>query len=79
MSQGPTILRHRLIVLAFVFVAFSIRMVSAEEARTWNSASGKFSVEAELLQVRGDVLKLKRSDGKTFDVKLSSLSQADRD
>jgi thiol-disulfide isomerase/thioredoxin len=48
------------------------------EVRTWTDASGKFSVDAELVGVDGGQVTLRSSDGKTLAVPLSRLSAADR-
>jgi S1-C subfamily serine protease len=49
------------------------------ELRTWTAASGGFTVEAELVELRGDdIARLKTKDGRTIDVPLSQLSPADQ-
>lgn len=47
--------------------------------RTWRDAAGKFSVEATLVELEAEAVRLIRSDGVTIDVPLERLSQADRD
>lgn len=51
---------------------------SASELRTWQSANGKFTIRAELIEVSGNSVSLKREDGKIVDVPLSKLSKADQ-
>lgn len=48
-------------------------------ARKWTSTSGKFSVEAELLEVKDGSVRLKKRDGKIVTVPLAKLSKADRE
>ena len=47
--------------------------------RTWTDASGKFTIEAELVRAVDGVVTLKKADGSTIDVPVDRLSQADRD
>jgi len=51
----------------------------AEQARTWTSADGKFTVEAELVEVDDLVVRLRRSDGQVISVPLANISDSDRD
>jgi formylglycine-generating enzyme required for sulfatase activity len=46
--------------------------------RTWTDATGKFSVTAELVEVRGDEVVLRRQNGKQITVPLAKLSAEDR-
>ena len=51
-----------------------------EKLRTWSSADGKFSVEAEFLSQLGNNVKLrKKADGVEITVPLDKLSAPDRD
>jgi len=47
--------------------------------RVWTDASGSFTVEAHMLSFSSDMVKLKTRSGKTIDVPINRLSQADRD
>lgn len=47
--------------------------------RTWTTADGKFSVDAEFVYVIRDSVKLRRLDGKEITVPLERLSDVDRD
>ena len=47
-------------------------------ARTWKSKTGKFSVDAELVEVEDGKAVLKRTDGKIVRVPIEKLSAADR-
>lgn len=68
-------------LIAFLLVSCAaIASSSAEESRVWKSADGKFSVEAEFIDVENTVVRLRRSDnGKTASVPVKLLSQGDRD
>lgn len=48
------------------------------EARTWSDASGKFSIEAELVEVAGGQVVLRKADGAEIRLPLAKLSAADR-
>jgi hypothetical protein len=51
-----------------------------DAVRTWTSADGKQTIEAEFVRATATGVVLKRkSDGKTFNLTLKQLSQADRD
>lgn len=47
--------------------------------RTWNDATGAFSVEAQLLDVEDGKVRLKKTDGKVVVVPLDRLSKEDQD
>lgn len=47
--------------------------------RTWTSADGSKTVEAELVEVKEDKVTLRRADGKTVTVDIDSLSAEDQD
>jgi len=50
------------------------------ELRTWKSATGTFSTEAELIETTADgAVRLKKKDGKEIKVPLDRLSAADQD
>jgi hypothetical protein len=50
----------------------------AQEVRTWQDASGLFSVEATLQAVDGDSIQLQRTDGTVITLPLARLSEADQ-
>lgn len=56
----------------------AVSLTTAAEMRTWNDPSGKFHVEAELLRVEGSVVHLQCADGRTLEIELARLSEADR-
>lgn len=47
--------------------------------RVWTDASGSFTVEAHMLSFSNDMVKLKTKSGKTIDVPINRLCQADRE
>lgn len=65
-----------LIAIAYVLWGASSCWAQAE-MRTWHAASGKFSIEAELADIRDDKVQLKKADGTTTWVELQKLSLAD--
>ncbi len=48
------------------------------EVRTWRDKSGKFSIQAELVESDGTAVKLKRADGNVISVPVDRLSDEDR-
>jgi len=64
------------VILLFAF-AFTATELCAEQ-RTWKSASGGFTVEAELVDVSGGEVVLRRSDDVILNVPISKLSEADQ-
>ena len=48
------------------------------ELRTWKSADGKYSVEAEFVELKGNVVVLKTDAGKVIKVPLEKLATADQ-
>jgi CubicO group peptidase (beta-lactamase class C family) len=47
-------------------------------AREWSDATGKFSIEAELVEVKADKVVLRKADGSEITAPVASLSQEDR-
>jgi SLA1 homology domain 1, SHD1 len=47
--------------------------------RTWTDSMGRFTVEAELLDVLRDTVRLRTADGRTIDIPLDRLSERDKD
>jgi len=47
-------------------------------ARKWTDNTGKFSVEAELVEVKNDQVVLKKTDGKVITLPVARLSETDR-
>lgn len=54
-----------------------VRIEKSSGPRTWSTADGKFSVEAELISQSVDTVSLRKEDGKTISVKKALLSSAD--
>jgi len=69
-----------LIVVAFLsFSCAETASASAEEPRIWKSADGKFSVEAEFVDIENDIVRLRRTDNnKIVSVPVKTLSRSDR-
>lgn len=66
----------KIIPLALVFACLT-QALSAE-LRSWTDASGKFQIQAELVNVQAGQVTLKRKDGTTIRLAMTSLSQADQ-
>ena len=65
-------------ILAMLLCCLPLTHCDAQSnLRTWHAASGGFSVEAELIDVRDDKAQLKKKDGTTIWVELQKLSLAD--
>ncbi len=52
---------------------------SAEDVRKWKDTTGNFSVDAELLEVKGERVRLKKTNGAVISVPIARLSKADRE
>ncbi|MDZ7617951.1 MAG: SHD1 domain-containing protein, partial [Patescibacteria group bacterium] len=76
LRETPDNLRRRTAwaLAAFLCVATAV----FAEPRTWTSADGRFSIEAELIEVGGSSVRLRRVGGAEITVPLQSLSEADR-
>ena len=55
------------------------RAARAGELRTWRDASGERSIQAELLEIDGAVVKLRRADGTILQALISKFSVADQE
>ena len=64
-------------VALLVFIFGAVPGLHAQE-RTWRDASGKFSIDAEFVELADGVVRLKRTNGKTISLPLSRLCEADR-
>ena len=51
---------------------------ASAETRTWKDKSGKFSIQAELVESDGTAVTLKKADGKVIKVPVDRLSDEDR-
>jgi thiol-disulfide isomerase/thioredoxin len=70
---GNSVWRGGALVLSVAFAA-----AAWAEVRTWTDSSGKFSVEAEFVELQKGKVVLRQEDGKTLGVPLKRLSAADR-
>lgn len=74
-------MRTNHITFLLMFVLGSILQLAGplcgEEIRKWQSASGTFSLDAELLEVKDQKVQLKKADGTTLWVDLQKLSADD--
>jgi len=55
-----------------------IALTALGEMRTWTDVSGKHTIEAELVSLAGDKVKLRREDGQEITLPLARLSEDDR-
>ena len=65
-------------MLTTVILAFLLATASAEDVREWQDDTGKFSVDAELLEIEDGKAVLKKTDGSVIRVPTSRLSGAGR-
>jgi hypothetical protein len=61
------------------FLIASLCPSTNAHARKWSDATGKYSVEGELVEVKGKDVVLKKTDGKTITLPISKLSKEDQD
>ncbi|MBN2577867.1 MAG: hypothetical protein JXB10_02665 [Pirellulales bacterium] len=68
--------------MRYVFIAGVICGLTASllpaASRTWKSCSGRFSIEAELIDFKDGKVQLKKTDGKVLSVPLASLGANDQ-
>ena len=65
-------------MLTIVVLGLLLATASAEDVRNWQDDTGKFSVDAELLEIEDDKAVLKKLTGSVIRVPISRLSEADR-
>lgn len=70
---------YRTALLALVISTLCLAASDPNESRTWTSAKGNHKIEAALVEVVGDSVKLRRADGQEITVPLAQLSAADRE
>ncbi|MDX1924900.1 MAG: SHD1 domain-containing protein [Pirellulaceae bacterium] len=64
------------ILLQLIFLQTALP--AEEPSRTWRDAAGKFSIDAKLIEVQADSVRLQKSNGDTINVPLAKLSETDR-
>lgn len=64
---------------ACALMALVLLMGQAGWARTWTDTTGRFRIEAELVEVRDGKAVLKKADGSQLEVPVEKLSPADRE
>jgi hypothetical protein len=68
----------RVHTLLLLVCGLAFAQASLAGARKWTDDSGRYTVEAELVEVKGDQVWLKKADSEPFPVPLARLSDADR-
>ena len=63
--------------VALVAALFCFQIATAQEARTWTSASGK-TIEASFVELKSDLVVLRSSAGELIRIRLNLLSPADQ-
>src|SRR5262245_2764712 len=54
-------------------------LAASADAREWSDTTGKFKVEAELVDVTSDVVRLKKAPGDEVNIPLAKLSKGDQE
>lgn len=72
-------MRFSAILIGLVWITLLLPVARSANGRVLTDASGNFSVEAELLEVKGSIALLKQSDGKVLEVPIARLSKADQE
>ena len=73
---------YRFVICVSLWLAFwSCTYAFAQEFRTWSDPTGKFNVEAKLIELDEEkgIVTIERPDGKTAKVKIEKLSNVDQD
>ncbi len=68
-------MKNHLFVVALLV---TVVCASVAPAREWTDATGKFSIKAELVDVRDGKVRLKKADGNVIAVPVAKLSKADQ-
>jgi CubicO group peptidase (beta-lactamase class C family) len=66
------------LLLAILIGGLLVLSAQTSWARKWSDASGKFSLEAELVEVKAGKVVLRKVDGSEITLSVARLSQADR-
>lgn len=66
------------LVLGITLGGIALGGSALQEMRTWKSADGKYTVEAELVSSDGKKVLLKKEDGEEIEVEISKLSRTDQ-
>jgi len=69
----------RLHLVGFIALGLLLLVASPVAARKWTDNTGKFSVEAELVEVKDDQVVLQKTNGKVITLPVAKLSEADRE
>jgi hypothetical protein len=69
----------KLYVACIVVLGLLVAVVSPAAPRKWTDDTGRYSVEAELVDVKDGKVVLRKADGTTVEVPLDKLSAADRE
>lgn len=70
--------QHVSVCLSIALLSATLSASALADSRTWKDATGAFSLDAELVEVSGGKVKLKKSDGTVVEVAISRLSAADQ-
>ena len=65
-------------VLAFL-VASAVPSLGLAEVRSWSDVSGRYSVQAEFVELRDGMVRLEKGGGQVISIPLDRLSTADRE
>lgn len=76
MKNNSSISYGILWVLHFIF--FQSYVHAQEPTRTWKDAAGKYSIDAKLIDLQTDSVRLQKTNGDTISVPLSKLSSEDQ-
>ena len=68
----------KLQLLTILICGLLLALAQPTWARKWTDNTGKFSVEAELVEVKDDKVVLKRTSGSVITVPVARLSETDR-
>ncbi len=52
--------------------------LALEQTRTWKDSAGKYSIEAKLIDLQTDAVRLQKTNGDTISVPLAKLSAEDQ-
>ncbi|QDT33612.1 SHD1 domain-containing protein [Thalassoglobus polymorphus] len=75
-----SLIRHSNIfpIITFTLLMALGAVADADDARTWSDATGRFKIEAKLVSQKDGKVKLERTDGKSVEIDITKLSEADQ-
>jgi len=80
--KGESMKNHFSMLYVWIWVVHAMFLQSVglaqEQTRTWKDSAGKYSIEAKLIDLQSDAVRLQKTNGDTISVPLAKLSAEDQ-